>query len=129
MEWRFYWSNGKSVSRRTALVQIGDDRIILLVQLSAMTRELGVLYCDQSSMICVLPSSTGFPSELKVSIPPYSAPSTTKDGVQRVIESPEIVKLGVNIRGESDPSCRYLSCFFESYRQAMARSYIMTMVF
>jgi hypothetical protein len=55
MEWRFYWSNGKTVSRRTALVQIGDDRIILLVQLSAMTRELGVLCCDQSSMICVFP--------------------------------------------------------------------------
>lgn len=50
MEWRFYWSNGKTVSRRTALIQIGDDRIILLVQLSAMTRELDVLYCDQGSI-------------------------------------------------------------------------------
>ena len=44
MEWRFYWSNGKTVSRRTALVQIGDERIILLVQLSAMARELD-MYC------------------------------------------------------------------------------------
>ncbi|KAF9781270.1 ribonuclease H-like domain-containing protein [Thelephora terrestris] len=64
MEWRFYWLNGRTVSRPTALVQIGDDRIILLVQLSAMTR---------------------FPSELK-----------------RVIESPDIVKLGVNIRGDGE---------------------------
>ena len=51
MEWRFYWSNGRTISRRTALVQIGDDKIILLVQLSAMTRELDVLYCDRSPMI------------------------------------------------------------------------------
>ena len=102
MEWRFYWSNGRTVSRRTALIQIGDDRIILLIQLSAMTRELDVLYCDQSSVICVT-LSIGFPSELKVSLPPYFAPSTTKGGVQRVIESPDIVKLGVNIRGGLGP--------------------------
>ena len=51
MEWRFYWSNGKTVSRRTALVQIGDDRIIILVQLSAMTRELDLFCCDRSLMI------------------------------------------------------------------------------
>ena len=38
------------------MVQIGDDRIILLIQLSAMTRELDVLCCDQSSMIRGLPS-------------------------------------------------------------------------
>ena len=42
MEWRFYWSGGTTISRRTAVVQIGDDRIILLIQLSAMTRELNV---------------------------------------------------------------------------------------
>ncbi|KAF9645234.1 ribonuclease H-like protein [Thelephora ganbajun] len=64
MEWRFHWSNGKVISRRTALIQIGDDRIILLIQLSAMTR---------------------FPLELK-----------------RVIESSDIVKLGVNIRGDGE---------------------------
>jgi len=68
MEWRFYWSNGKTVSRRTAVIQIGDDRIILLVQLSAMTRELDVLYCDQVQHPTAL-TSTGFPSELKVSLP------------------------------------------------------------
>jgi hypothetical protein len=40
MEWRFYRLYGRVVSRPTVLVQIGDDRIILLVQLSAMTCEL-----------------------------------------------------------------------------------------
>ena len=55
MEWRFYWSNGRSISRRTALVQIGDDKIILLVQLSAMTRELDMLCCDRSPIICDSP--------------------------------------------------------------------------
>ena len=43
MEWRFYWSKGRTVSRRTALVQIGDERTIILVQLSAMTRKLNAL--------------------------------------------------------------------------------------
>ena len=47
MEWRFYWSSGRTISRRTAVVQIGDDRIILLIQLSAMTRESDVLCRDQ----------------------------------------------------------------------------------
>lgn len=42
MEWRFFWSKGTTVSRRTALIQIGDDKIILLVQLSAMTRKSSV---------------------------------------------------------------------------------------
>jgi hypothetical protein len=51
MEWRFYWSNGKNITRRTAVIQIGDDKIILLVQLSAMTRESDVLCWDRSSTI------------------------------------------------------------------------------
>jgi len=70
MEWRFYWSNGKTVSRRTALVQIGDDRIILLVQLSAMTRKLNLIGARRS----VAYLATGFPSELKVSFRTPSMP-------------------------------------------------------
>lgn len=48
-------------------------------------------------------TSTGFPSELKVSLHLYFASSATEGGVQRVIESPDIVKLGVNIRGGLGP--------------------------
>lgn len=42
MEWIFH--KATSVSERTALVQIGDERIILLIQLSAMTREQQPLF-------------------------------------------------------------------------------------
>ena len=46
-EWRFFWSKGTTVARTTATVQIGDDKIILLVQLSAMTRKSTALCFDQ----------------------------------------------------------------------------------
>ena len=103
MEWRFYWSNGRTVSRRTALIQIGDDKIILLAQLSAMTRESDMFRCDQSQRSTVyhirrFPVGTqGILSCI------FFAIQLLKRGVQRVIESPDIVKLGVNIRGKSGP--------------------------
>ena len=46
-------------------MQIGDDRIILLIQLSAMTRELD--HRDQQPVFLTL--SKDFPSELKASFP------------------------------------------------------------
>ena len=96
MEWRFYWSNGKTISRRTALVQIGDNRIILLIQLSAMTRELD--YWGSVISFSYLIHRVSIRTQSKLLR--YFGPSTAEDGAQRVIESPDIVKLGVNIRGE-----------------------------
>jgi len=102
MEWIFYRLDGKTVLKRTALIQIADDRTILLVQLSGMNRELDVPSCDQSLIIFAF-HLTGFPSELKVSFTSHFVLSTTKEAIQRVIESPDVVKLGVGIRGESGP--------------------------
>ena len=97
MEWRFYWSNGTTISRRTALVQIGDDKIILLIQLSAMARESNYRDSVTGFSYFIHRFSIGTQSRLFRSF----VLLTTEDGAQRVMESPDIVKLGVNIRGAS----------------------------
>lgn len=97
----------------TALIQIADDRTILLVQLSGMNRELDLRSCKQSSVLCVLPP--GFPSELKVSTTSRLMPSTAKEAPQRVVESPDILKLGVGVGGESGPRPGF-PLLFDGYR-------------
>jgi hypothetical protein len=77
-------------------VQIGDDRIILLVQLSAMTRESD----RRGSVISPSHHIHRYSIRTQSKLSRYCAPLTTEAGAQRVIESPDIVKLGVNIRGE-----------------------------
>lgn len=77
-------------------MQIGDDSIILLIQLSAMTRKLDRLGSVISSPYLVHRFSIGTQSKLS----DIFTSLMTEDGAQRVIESPDIVKLGVNIRGE-----------------------------
>ncbi|KAK7683603.1 hypothetical protein QCA50_013441 [Cerrena zonata] len=63
MEWRVLLRRGQSPSdRRTALIQLSDSRMILLIQISSMKK---------------------FPQKVK-----------------EIIESPDIVKMGANIRGD-----------------------------
>lgn len=127
MEWRFYWSKGRTVSRRTALVQIGDERTIILVQLSAMTRKLKGLYFDRSSRH-VVHLAHRLPLGTQGMFKHTPCRSTAEVRFQRVIESPDIVKLGVNIRGEFAP-VQSFPPFVESCQQVMARSCTMTTEF
>ena len=67
---------------------------------------VGPIECNEpwvghaGSMLSTIYPITGFPLELKVGFMYTLFHSTTWDLAQRVIESPDIVKLGVNICGE-----------------------------
>ena len=78
-------------------MQIGDDKIILLIQLSAMARESNYRDSVTGFSYFIHRFSIGTQSRLFRSF----VLLTTEDGAQRVMESPDIVKLGVNIRGAS----------------------------
>lgn len=95
MEWKCIFCHGAYQSRKTGLIQISDDNIILLVQLSAMKSKLAIFQPFLAN--CARTQSSLLESRLARS---HVIAIHLLNFLKKVIESPDIIKLGVNIRGK-----------------------------
>jgi len=96
MEWRVMFRRGVG-ERRTALVQLSDERLIVLVQVSSMTSAPFYFILATLPLLIQISQSSRRKSKC---VRVESVVPVAHYTMQEVIESPEVIKLGANIHSE-----------------------------